>query len=393
MARRRSPSAPAPRVLDPAEVRARLLHAAALDRPFPAGAPGARALLAAVGAIQLDPIDRLGTNAELVAFARVDGLRRGELHGALAGEAFEHFAKERCLLHARAFPWYRDRVVETAWWRHQERAGRLDAALLDEVYAELVERGPAPPDALTDRGRVEPMDWSGWKSTASRTAMTLEVLWTTCRVVTAGRDARGRRVYDVPDRALGAWAAAPAAPDATATMVVERVRAAGLLARAAGPTWSMLHEARTDGTVDRLLDEGRLEAVSVGASSRSYLVAGPPPTPAPPDERLRVLGPLDALLWDRELVRAAFGFDYVWEVYKPAAQRRWGWYVCPLLHRGALVGRVEARRAGPTLVVDRWWEEQPGAVDRGALGDALDRLAQANRCERWTFTPGAADPA
>ena len=57
------------------------------------------------------------------------------------------------------------------------------------------------------------------------------------------------------------------------------------------------------------------------------------------DDRVRILGPLDPLLWDRNLVHHVFDFEYVWEVYKPAHQRRWGWYVCPLLQRDRLIGR------------------------------------------------------
>lgn len=61
------------------------------------------------------------------------------------------------------------------------------------------------------------------------------------------------------------------------------------------------------------------------------------------------------------------------EEYKPAAQRRWGYYVCPLLHRGRLVGRLEAHREGRRLVVDRLWEEAGQELDRRALDEALSR--------------------
>jgi len=121
--------------------------------------------------------------------------------------------------------------------------------------------------------------------------------------------------------------------------------------------------------------DGSLAEVRIEGSRRAYLA--PPdlldrPFPAP-DDRLRILAPLDPLLWDRRLVLQAFGFDYVWEVYKPAAARRWGWYVCPLLHRGQLVGRIEAHREGARLVVDALWPEAGRELDRGALDEALAR--------------------
>ena len=99
------------------------------------------------------------------------------------------------------------------------------------------------------------------------------------------------------------------------------------------------------------------------------------------DARMRILGPLDALLWDRSLVRTVFGFDYSWEVYKPKEKRRFGWYVCPLLHRGQLVGRLEGKVDGTTLVVDRIWREKHHELDEDALDACLERHATACRCD------------
>jgi hypothetical protein len=367
--------------LSPDEARSILLGAAGLGRVWGAGADGVRAAFAHLGCIQLDPIDRVGNNLDLVAFARVDGLLRGDAHRALRGLAFEHFAKERCLLEARFFPWYRGRAVETPWWRHSERMKKLSPAMLDEVRAEVAERGPCAPDDLEDRGAAEPLDWAGWKGTASRTALALEVLWTRCELVVSGRDARGRRVYDVPARALGHWADATVSGDFGEEMLVERVRSAGLLARAGGPTWSMLDETRTDGTIERLLATERLVEVRVGR--RPYLTLPVPPKPPEDDGRVRILGPLDALMWDRALVRDSFDFDYIWEIYKPAEKRVWGYYVCPILQEGALVGRMEARRDGSVLRVERVW----GGADPDRLRDALVRLATANGCSEVAGAP------
>jgi len=351
---------------------------------FAPGARGVRKLLSQLRCIQLDPLDVLGTNADLVALARVDGLRRGDVYRALLpGHAFEHFAKERCLLPARAFPFYRDRAAQTPWWRLGERVQRLPAQVLERVLEEVRERGPASAAELTDHGAVVPMDWSGWKGTGRATAMALEVLWTRCQVVVCGRGPGGKR-YDVPERALPRVAAARVeAGDAEAAFarwaLLERVEAAGLLSRAGGAHWSMLAEVRNSGLPDALVEEGALQEVEVEGSPRRYLAPAGfrRRRHAVPDARMRLLGPLDPLLWDRELVRCAFGFEYVWEVYKPAAQRRWGWYVCPLLQRGQLVGRLEGRVEGDVLTVSRLWKEPGHRFDDAALDELLARHAAA----------------
>lgn len=364
-----------------------------LDRVRDAAQPGAcRALLAQLRCIQLDPLDRIGTNAELVAMARLDGLRRGELYERLfPGGAFEHFAKERCLLPPSAFAWYRTRAAQTPWWRLGERQKRLDPGLIEAVYEEIAARGPLGAAALTDQGAVEPLDWSGWKGTARAATMALEVLWTQCRVVVCERTARGKR-YDLPERALPPEALREVDPHGFERWALrERVAAAGLLSRAGGPWWSMLHAARTSPLVDAMLAAGELEEVVIEGSRRSYLALPgwrerlPPPDALDGDARMRIIAPLDPLIWDRKLVAHVFGFEYVWEVYKPQDQRRWGYYVCPLLQRGRLVGRFEGRLGDDGLEVLGLWPESSADFDRRAFDEALERHAAA--CETQVVQP------
>lgn len=366
------------RVLTPEEARVFLVRHHGLARTRARGARGIRETLGALRCVQLDPLDVIGTNADLVMLARVDGIARGDVYEALLpGHAFEHFAKERCLLPASAFPYYRDRALETPWWRLGVRVERVPASVLDAVLAEVRERGPVTASELTDHGAVQALDWSGWKGTGRMTSMALEILWTRCQVVVAGRTAGGEKRYDVPERALPEHHDASAG-DFARWALIERVTAAGLLARAGGPHWSMLSDVRTSPLPDALIEEGMLEEVRVEGSRRPYLALAGLPTPRVRDDgRLRILGPLDPLLWDRTLVEHAFGFEYVWEVYKPAAERRWGWYVCPLLHEGRLVGRLEARVRDGALFVEQLFHEPGAALDQDALTVALERHANA----------------
>ncbi len=436
-ARRREPVE-----LTRAEARAFLVGHHALGAPeLPPGAEGVRALLERLRCIQLDPLDPLGTNADLVALARVDGIAKGDVYRhLLPGQAFEHFAKERCLLPASAFPWYRAHAaVEAPWWSHEERLRRLPEGVVERVLAELRARGPLSAGELADHGRVEPLDWSGWKGTPRAAKMALEVLQTRCDVVVCGRGPRGK-LYDVPERALpevarlpnpllrrgggprtvgssatagargqhapNSKAAKPAAASGASTSaegsaaghpsssagrggaqpgfdrwaIRERVEAAGFLARGgAASVWSTLHSARRAGVADALLAEGAVEEVRVEGSRRTYLAPlGFAGRHHPePDDRVRLLGPLDPLLWDRDLVRTAFGFDYTWEVYRPLHLRRFAWYVCPLLRGGALVGRLDGAVRDGALRIAAVWAEPGGALDRASLLACLERHAEA----------------
>jgi uncharacterized protein YcaQ len=112
--------------------------------------------------------------------------------------------------------------------------------------------------------------------------------------------------------------------------------------------------------------------------------------PAPP--RAAILAPLDNLLWDRRLVEAIFGFEYTWEVYKPVAERRYGYYVLPILYSDRFVARFEPGRdkgSGALMVKNWWWEPDVAPSDemRSALRRCFERFlgflgADAIRVER-----------
>jgi uncharacterized protein YcaQ len=100
----------------------------------------------------------------------------------------------------------------------------------------------------------------------------------------------------------------------------------------------------------------------------------------PPAARTTALSPFDNLLCDRARTAELFGFDHRLEIYVPAAQRRWGYYVLPILHRERLVARADAalERDAGLLRVHALYHE-PGvrrtpALDR-AIARALERLA------------------
>jgi len=357
-----------------------------LARPLGRGARGVRNVLERLRCIQLDPLDVIGTNADLVVMARADGVERGDVWRHLFPKhAFEHFAKERCILPASAFPWYRKEGhgAQTHWWRHGEREERVPVMAVNAVLAEVRERGPLSARDLTDHGSVEPIDWAGWTGTKKTTSMALEILWTRCDVVVAGRNASGAKLYDVPERSFADHSRESGGRSGRRSTsfarwaLRERAHAAGLLTRASGAMWSMLSDVRTSSLVGEMIEAGELIDVAIEDSPRRYL-AVPEflEARARYDDRIRILGPLDPLLWDRDLVRHVFDFDYVWEVYKPAHLRKWGWYVCALLHRDRLIGRFDAQTG------KLWFEDE---VDRDLKAEAkriTNSIRQRSRRDR-----------
>lgn len=325
----------------------------------------------------------MGTNPDLVVMARTDAVERGDVFRTIYDGAFEHFAKERCLLPASVFPRYAAQARLRPTWRMTNKLKRLDPSTLDAVLAEVDAIGPCTANELSDHGQVNPIDWGGWKSTSRATSMALEVLALQCRVVVSGRTGR-LKSYDIPSRALGPLAPIQDDDEFDKWALKERVQAAALLGCRSGPCWSTLGDARK-AHVDPLICEGALEEVRLEGSPTRFLTTpgAPESTHAVDDDELRILGPLDPLLWDRRLLYEAFDFEYVWEVYKPAAIRRFAWYVMPLLHEGVFVGRLAGRVEGSCLVVEHLWREA-AYLDMRALDRTL--ADHAARCGCTTFT-------
>ena len=127
--------------------------------------------------------------------------------------------------------------------------------------------------------------------------------------------------------------------------------------------------------------------------------SGAAPSPGASEPSVRALSPFDPVARDRERLLRLWNFDYRIEIYVPAAKRRWGYYVFPLLEGERMVGRIDMRadrRAG-ALEVNRFWLE-PGvrwnATRRAKLEAELARqarLAGVGRVE-WREGEPAARP-
>ncbi len=97
----------------------------------------------------------------------------------------------------------------------------------------------------------------------------------------------------------------------------------------------------------------------------------------PPRDAGVLLSPFDPLLWDRKRVQMLFDFEQVLEVFKPAHQRKYGYYCLPVLSGDELVGRCDLKAdktAGRMHVLSVHHERK---ARRDAVQRSLARYADA----------------
>lgn len=273
--------------------------------------------------------------------------------------------------------------------------------LAEMVRAELQARGPLSSIDFDHDGRA---DWF-WGETRLVRA-TLETLFSIGELGIHHR-VNTRRIFDLsknllPEAVLNALD--PFASDEAYQdwHVLRRIGGLGLAQVGSGEHWLGIVGTKSpqrQAALKRLTEAGLVTPVKVTEIPRQTFYARTAdlvhldemnscnPTEA------AFLAPLDNLLWDRKLIQWIFGFDYIWEVYKPATIRQYGYYVLPVLCGERFVARFEPKfdKKSRRLTVQNWWWEADVTLDQrmqAALARALKDFGTYLNADE--IAPGAA---
>jgi uncharacterized protein YcaQ len=358
------------------------------------GKAGTAAAIRACEAVQMDPLVMVARSHDLVLHSRVQDYKPGHLDQLMYGERrFFDYGGGLFFYPMSELPYWRLHM------RHRGEQGRwgpdfarANMAVLDQVRAALLERGPLGNRDL-DGKFLETWSYRGGKDTS----LAFFYLWLTGELMTHHR--RGfERVYDFRANV------APKEFDYAATeaesedfFALKGIAFTGLMREAAWRTnfadwiWRKVTPDEARRRLDQLLADRAIAPVKVEGFKETFLAltsdlplietleAGKTPRPWKPlktttlDE-VTFLAPLD-IVSARGRARKVFDFDYVWEVYKPEHQRRWGYYVLPILYGDQLTARLDPKldRSTQTLQIKGFWTEPHTPVKDEAFASALAR--------------------
>ncbi|MCH8552904.1 MAG: winged helix DNA-binding domain-containing protein [Natronospirillum sp.] len=339
-----------------------------------------------LGTIQYDPLSPMGKNPDLVLQARVPGYRVDDWQRAAYRDRLllDGWDKQASLFQPDA--WWAQAPFHD-WFAQRWRAHGVDVdgdeaqALLQEV----ADRGPAT--SLELGGQQSDPSLRGTWYGPKRSRHLLKALWDSGRLVTRHRVA-GRHAYDLPERVLPeAVKATPGTePEALRHLILRRVQAVGLLRpKADAAVWLLpCKRKQRDQVAAEAVRDGELAEVDIegerywATPAALALLDSSSDEAVTADAAVRFLAPLDPLMWDRTAVARLFGFDYVWEVYKPVRERRWGYYVLPVQWGDRFVARFDGRCQNGELTILAWhWEADinPKQLPDG-LPEALTHAAR-----------------
>ena len=333
-----------------------------------------RRVMGDVGVLQLDSVNVLSRSHYLPMFARLGSYDRDALdrYTATSGEIYEYWAHAASLLPASRYPLFRWRMEAFEPWGRIRRLEAEHPGYIDTVYDEIALHGPITVAQLSDPGaRTGP--WWGH----GRGRVALDWLFASGRI-TAYRDHRFGRVYDLPERVIRTEyldAAAVSSEEAYRRLLLLGAAHHGIGTAKDLADYYRLKVPLARPILAELVESGELIAATVpGWSQPAYLH----PAASQP-RKIRgaaLLSPFDSLVWERDRTERLFGFHYRIEIYVPEPDRIHGYYVLPFLLDGSLVGRVDLkadRAAGRLRVRGSFLED---GFDAAIVGQALAKELQ-----------------
>jgi uncharacterized protein YcaQ len=335
-----------------------------------------------VGCIQFDPLNIVGHNTELVLQARVSDFRPLMLQELLYEDRtlVDGWDKNMSIYCVEDWPCFSRRREYAR--QHPGRSLEAVKSIVPRVRQEIEERGPLSSIELDFDQTV---DW-WWAPTRLARAALESMYWWGELVI--HHKVNTRKVYDFASRHIPEELLSASDPNETEEQyhdwyVLRRIGSIGLLWNKSGDAWlgTGLKSKERQAALSRLLEQGkvvevRVEGIELPLYMRSQDRATLDRALDSDGVSLRavILAPLDNLLWDRRLIKVLFDFEYVWEVYKPVAERRYGYYVLPVLYGDRFVARLEPgrdKKSGALIVKNWWWEDGINASKR-MQSDLLD---------------------
>ncbi|HFK7184938.1 TPA: winged helix-turn-helix domain-containing protein [Serratia odorifera] len=350
-----------------------------------------------MGLLQIDTISVVARSPYLVLFSRLGAYSPEWLEQALAGrQLFEYWAHEACFLPIEDFALLRHRMLDPQGmgWKYSQAWVDKHQAAIDDLLAYVAEQGPVR-SADFNAEKKGSNGWWDWKPEKRH----LEILFTAGRLMVAERR-NFHRVYDLTERLLPDWHDATQALPAAAAreeMLTRSCRYLGIFKPEWLADYYRLKRVSPQKLLDRLTRADEIMPVQVsGLDGTCYVHHSLAQQLALAQQgKLKssvttLLSPFDPVVWDRRRAQQLFNFEYRLECYTPKEKRQYGYFTLPVLQRGELIGRIDAKmhRRKAEFEVISFHTEPQVRMGRQRCQDvfqAIERMAKWHGATRVTL--------
>lgn len=362
------------------------------------GKSGVTDFIQKIGCIQYDPINVVGRNPDLVLQSRIKNYKPEILENLLYEERKLWDGRDKVAsIHAASdWPYFYRKRKQLGEYYEQRFENAIE--LSPQILRLIEERGPLSSIDIKHEDTVEGF-W-GRKTRLVTTA--LELLYES-GALGIHHKVGTRRVFDLVENLLPAKIINTPDPykeddDYEDWHILRRVGGLGLVRSAAGDQWLGLSHIKSKPrnlAIHRLVESGKMLVIEIeDTPNQTFLIrAEDLPTlervqsQKNPKQHAAIIAVLDNLIWDRKMVSLLFGFDYIWEVYKPKVERKYGYYVLPVIYGDRFVARFEPifDKKSRILTIDGWWWEKDVDVNSGmqlALRSCLNAFVSYLECDK-----------
>ncbi|HGL6717913.1 winged helix DNA-binding domain-containing protein [Burkholderia contaminans] len=344
--------------------------------------------------LQIDTIHVVARSPYLVLFSRLGDFSPQWLDEHLAeARLFEYWSHEACFLPVEQFGLMRYKMLDPSGmgWKYAAEWHEQNRPDIERLLARIRAEGPV---RSADFAREDGVKGNGWWDRKPEKRH-LEVLFTTGDLMVSERR-NFQRVYDVRERVLPDWDDARDLPPRSAVLPAlldYTCRALGVVRADWVADYYRLPRRSYRAELEQLAGTGDLIPVAIDDWKEPAYVHRSLEAllPAAEADTLRstvttLLSPFDPVVWDRRRASTLFGFDYTIECYTPGHKRRYGYFCLPVLHRGRLVGRIDAKahRTLGTFEL-KTVHVEPGV--RFGTGLAADVAKAVRKLAAWHGTP------
>ena len=321
-----------------------------------------------VGCIQFDPLDKVGRNPDLVLQSRVRKYTKDYLKELLYKDRklLDGWDKNMSIYSVKDWPFFyrRRKAAETNLNNPSNEINRI----LPQVRNEIKKRGPL---SSTDLDYDEKVKWSWAPTRLARAA--LESMYFSGEL-TIYRKKGTKKVYDFTENHISSSILDLEDPNKTEHEYYEwyvkrRICSLGLYWNRSGNGWlgiGGLESTARNKAINSLLDKNEIILIEIENMKDSFYISSKylylireVKTRINTKNTACIIAPLDNLLWDRKMTKKIFDFDYKWEVFTPKNERKYGYYVLPILYNDQFVARFEPLKdeKGKKLIIKNWWWE------------------------------------